>query len=125
MKKGNAAIALQSLNKIADSYFDYKKVKEVEITNRMEIKAKRDVAIEAIRSNREVMLYALEETFKERGKTLDQMFQGLDRAIEEDNIEYIDRFLSGIVTTIQTSPFRGFGEFQKSVGTGEHVLKLD
>lgn len=123
-KVNPAMAAASAFNNIIDKYVEYKKFQEEQITKRVEIEAKRDVAIESIRSQKEIVMFTLTNIFKERGASLEKMFETLDKGIETNNADIINAALSGIVSVIKKCPFESFNDFNAKLSSGQHLLDL-
>ncbi|MBQ9274747.1 MAG: hypothetical protein IJ228_08040 [Succinivibrio sp.] len=107
--KASASLVSTELAKHAstglfDAWKEWKKVHEVEKTKRESIRAQRDVAIERIRAEREVLQYYLEQTFAERRAVIAGMFEALDQGLKSDNLAIAERAMQSIVDTVRTSP---------------------
>lgn len=89
---------------LMDSYSDYQKTKQRELTNREAIRADRDITLARIKSQKEVLELYLKETFKERRDMLNQMFKALDKGLETGDIDVINSSLGGIIAVAKESP---------------------
>lgn len=89
---------------LMDSYSDYQKTKQREMTNREAIRADRDITLARIKSQKEVLELYLKETFKERRDMLNQMFKALDKGLETGDIDVINSSLGGIIAVAKESP---------------------
>lgn len=96
-----AMLALQSLY---NSYFAYKETTQVETTKREAIAAWRDVKINEISSQRELLEQFMKETFKERALIIDGFFEKLDEAIESGNESLLEKSILGIISVAKHSP---------------------
>lgn len=123
-KLNPVAAAADAFNNIVNKFAEYKKIQEEQITKRAEIEARRVVAIEAIRSQKEVVMFALTNIFKERGAALEKMFEALDKGIENNDANIINAALGGIVGVIQKCPFESFNDFNAKLSAGGHTLDL-
>lgn len=123
--KGDKSIApLELLNQTLDAVMEYKTVKEKEITKRKNIKAKKEVALEKIRSQKEVLMKSLDLTFDERRENFNRFFDALDKGIENNDIELVDRALHGIVTIAKVNPFKSFQDFQDNFYNDDTVIDI-
>lgn len=96
----NALDAKSAFQGLMDSYSDYQKTKQRELTNREAIRADRDITLARIKSQKEVLELYLKETFKERRDVLNQMFKALDKG----DIDVINSSLGGIIAVAKESP---------------------
>lgn len=100
----NALDAKSAFQGLMDSYSDYQKTKQREMTNREAIRADRDITLARIKSQKEVLELYLKETFKERRDVLNQMFKALDKGLETGDIDVINSSLGGIIAVAKESP---------------------
>lgn len=100
----NALDAKSAFQGLMDSYSDYQKTKQRELTNREAIRADRDITLARIKSQKEVLELYLKETFKERRDMLNQMFKALDKGLETGDIDVINSSLGSIIAVAKESP---------------------
>lgn len=98
--------ASTSLKMMVSAWSEYKKVAEAESTKRTEIAAWKEVNITKINAQKEILEQYLAETFKERATTIKEMFQRLDRGIDEGNPDLINATLGGIIEMARISPLK-------------------
>jgi hypothetical protein len=89
-------------------------VAEEQQTERERIKARRDVAVLAIDSERQILADYFDRRFAERRAVLDEMFGVLSQAVESKNDEVIDSALRGIVQVVGDNPLRDLDAFRRS-----------
>lgn len=116
---------LESVERITCSVTDYLKVAQQETTKRADIAARRDVALEAIRSQRALISECIARTFDERAAVIGKQFEVLDRALDSENIAVVDAALRSMVSVVQASPFRSVVEMQKAMCSDDFVIRLD
>lgn len=104
---------------------DYLKVAEVEQTKRVEILAKRDVALQQLHNQRAAFEQLMRFTFQERAVVLQKQLDTLDMAMANGNVEVIKAALDGMVSVIQTSPFKNVQEMQAALGSKDFVVRLE
>ena len=119
--KISQATFLTALSNIADVIQQYSIVREQESTKRLEIQQQRDIAISKIQAEKEIILTYLQQAFQERREVFHKIFQTLDEAVKMGNIEIVDKSLSGIMVTIQTSPFKDFADFKRKLQDHETI----
>lgn len=98
--------ALEGLKVFAEVVRDNHKVTEEEITKRVNIAAMRDVEIEKIQAQKEILKSYFDGIFSERKYMIAQMFDKLDKGIENNNLELIQMSMSSIVSIAQESPLK-------------------
>lgn len=94
-------------------------------TERLKRNAERDEAIELLRSQRDVLLKAIDRVFDERASIVRNQFHALDHALTQKDPEVIKMALDGMVTVIQASPFRSIQEAQQALGDKNHTINLE
>ncbi len=98
--------ALEGLKVFAEVVKDNHKITEEETTKRANIFAMRDVEIEKIQAQKEVLKTYFDGIFSERRYMIEQMFDKLDKGIENNNLELIQMSMSSIVSIAQESPLK-------------------
>jgi len=98
--------ALDGLKMLLNAKNENHRVTEEEKTKRVNISAMRDVEIEKIQAQKEVLKTYLEGIFSERRDTIEEMFDKLDKGIENNNLELIQMSMSSIVSIAQESPLK-------------------
>lgn len=106
LKKTPAGLsaAQQSMETLYKAYFDYKKVVQVESTKREAISAWRDVKLNELSNQRELLEKFMKKTFNERANVIEKFFEGMDRAIENNDDNLLDKSIMGIVEIAKSSP---------------------
>lgn len=79
---------------------------------RADIAAWEKVQTDKIRSQREVLLKALDLTFDERRENFRRMFDGLDRAMDGGDASQAASLLESITDLARTSPFKELANVQ-------------
>lgn len=98
--------ALNGLQMYVDAFKENHKITEEETTKRADISAFRDVEIEKIQAQKEILKTYFEGIFSERKYMIEQMFDKLDKGIEGNNLELIQMSMSSIVSIAQESPLK-------------------
>jgi hypothetical protein len=117
--------SVDGVRHVFDTVTDYLKTAEQEKTNRANIEANKEKALLAIQSQRDLIAKLIDRTFDERGAVLAKQFETLDRALAAGNIEIVQASLSGMVTVIQSSPFKSVQEMQSALGMRDFVVRLE
>lgn len=104
---------------------DYLKVAEVEQTKRVDILAKRDVALQQLKNQRRVFEQLMQFTFQERAVVLQKQLDTLDSAMASGDLEVIKAALGGMVSVIETSPFKNIQDMQIALGSKDFVVRLE
>ncbi|WP_157270110.1 hypothetical protein [Azohydromonas aeria] len=124
-KAAPLAPLLDGLKEMNKARSDYKKLREQERTKRLAILADRDVSIERLKGQRDVIKQALTETFELRKTGLAAQIRAMDRALDSGNVAALHLVLDAMVKTIQTSPFKDIGEMQQQLRNKDFVLRLE
>ena len=118
------AMLLDALSQIKQVHAEYQKLHEEEKTKRQTIRADRDIAIEQIRAERDVIKQALAESFELRKAGLQAQIQAMDKAIDSGDSEALHAVLDVMVTTIQSSPFKDMADMRDQLADKDFVLRL-
>lgn len=107
LEKAAAAInPLAALEAIVTTYGDYRKVVAQEKTKRAQIDAWRELNLEKIRAQREILLTYLDRTFDERKANFKKLFEVMDSALDAGQTELLTKTLDSVTQLAKTSPFR-------------------
>lgn len=114
--KSTAKTLIHQLNplEIVREYVRWRVVAEEQRTERKRIKARRDVAVRAIESEREIISSYFEKCFAERRMVLEEIFRLLRHAVESKNDAALDSALRAIVEIIAANPLKDFDAFRKA-----------
>ena len=116
---------VDGVKEVLNGITDYLKVAEVEQTKRVDILAKRDIALHQLHNQRAAFEQLMRFTFQERAVVLQKQLETLDFAMENGNVEVIKAALDSMVSVIQTSPFRDVQEMQAALGSKDFVVRLE
>lgn len=118
------AMLARSVSDVVTAMTEWQKVAEQEKTNRAVIQAQRDVWLEKIRADREIMLDYLNRSFEQQGKALDALFQRLDTALEGGDPAIIVPILGGIVETVKASPLGDLATLDRRLADNSFTFSL-
>jgi hypothetical protein len=90
-------------------------------TEQDRILARRDVALQALANEREVILDYFSKRFAERRSALDESFALLHAAVETRNDKGIDAALSSVVSIVSANPLSDFEAFKKARVAGQII----
>lgn len=116
---------VDGVKEVLNGITDYLKIAEVEQSKRLEILARRDIALQQLHNQRAVFEQLMKFTFQERAVVLQKQLDTLDFAIANGNVEVVKAALDGMVSVIQTSPFKNVQEMQAALGSKDFVVRLD
>jgi hypothetical protein len=116
---------VDGVKEVLNGITDYLKVAEVEQTKRVDIVAKRDIAMQQLHNQRAAFEQLMRFTFQERAVVLQKQFDTLDLAMANGNVEVVKAALDGMVSVIQTSPFKNIQEMQAALGSKDFVVRLE
>ncbi|SMG16097.1 hypothetical protein [Dethiosulfovibrio salsuginis] len=125
-KKPNPSLSLSTdaIQSILKEFYNFKKIEEEEKTKRTQIIKEAEACIERIRSQKEIFLEYLEHEYKERASTYQKLFSGIDAAIEKGDTAMVNSLMQGVISQIQTSPFRGIQDFREKLMDKNFVDEL-
>ena len=117
-------LLLDGLQSMSSAYFEYHKIREAEETARAEIAARREVALEQIRSQRALMERALKDQFKIRRDGLEATINALDSALMAGNLDALHTILVTVEKLVQQSPFKDISDMHAKLSEKDFVLRL-
>ncbi len=97
---------LESVREIVTACTDYLKIAQEERTKRQEITAWEKATIADINAQRDVLIEYLELSFDERAKNFRQLFNVVDKAIDNGDNEELALALHSITELAKSSPFK-------------------
>lgn len=104
--KPSPAQALEGLKMFTEAVQTNHKIREEEQTKRTQINAYKEVEIEKIQAQKEILEKYLQGIFSERRGMIEKMFDTLDKGIENNNLELIQMSMGAIVSIAQESPLK-------------------
>lgn len=116
---------IEGLKRIHEAHSDYMKLCQEEKTKRVAIAAQKDVAIERIRAQRDVMKQALSEAFELRKTGLQAQIRAMDKAIDNNDAQALHIIMDSMVKTIQSSPFKSIEDMKEKLSDKNFVLRLE
>lgn len=120
----NPAEALMAISKLVTMAGEVSKFTEVQKTKRKEIEAQRDIYVEKIRAQKEIMIVYLEKSFDERKTNFTKLFEVVDHAIATNNMQQLSMGLESINNLAASSPFKDLASIestQKALTDDSHV----
>ena len=103
---GNPAEAAQVLKRFIEVAGDVAKFTEQQKTVRKDIEAKRGKDIAQIQAQKEIIMKYLDKSFDERKENFSKLFQVIDHAISNNNMQQLAMGLDSINQLAATSPFK-------------------
>ena len=106
-----------AVNKAADIYGKYvelRQFEEIHKTRRKEIEAVEKTTIKDIEARKDLMIAYFDKIFQERSKQSDKWFKELDKAIETNNLDMIDRSCDAITSLGQSNPLSHLSKIEQS-----------
>ncbi|MFV0164348.1 hypothetical protein OBK04_11940 [Empedobacter falsenii] len=98
----------QTFNELVALYKETTSIIETEKTKREEIVADKEARIETIKAQKEVLMAYLDKTFDERSVNFNKIFEVIDAALENDNIQQLALGLDSLNKLAAESPFKVF-----------------
>lgn len=124
--KGMPATAIfDGISQLNQTRVDYEVVREQEKTKREAIAVHRDVSIEKIRAQRDLMQSAINQTFGERKQVLEAQIHAMDHALNSGNTEVLNKALDGMVSVVKATPFKGMAEIRRELEDDDFVLRME
>ncbi|MCT7432717.1 hypothetical protein [Aliarcobacter cryaerophilus] len=100
-----SAPQIGAMKDVFDSAFNFYKIKQEEETKRAEIEKELQIAIEEIKSQKEVLLTAVGSKHRENMTTILGLIEHIDKAIERNDHQSLGMLLNGIDNTLKNNPF--------------------
>lgn len=91
---------------------------------RVELDARYNAFIEALRVEQETILGYFDRVFGERENALRQLYDLMERASEDGDNEQIRVAVEGVVGVIRSNPLLGFEEFRNALSDPTKIIEL-
>ena len=91
---------------------------------RLEMEARYNAFVQALRTEQETMIAYFDRVFGERDNALQHFYDLMDEATAAGDNEQLETAVSGIVGIIRTNPLMGFEEFQKALADPRETIEL-
>ena len=91
---------------------------------RVELDARYNAFVEALRVEQETILGYFDRVFGERENALRQFYDLMERASEDGDNEQLKIAVEGIVGVIRSNPLLGFEEFRNALSDPTKVIDL-
>lgn len=117
-------LLLDGLQSMYTVYSDYQKIRETEKSARVEIEARKEVALEQIRSQRAIMERALKDQFKIRRDGLEATIHALDEALKAGNLDALHMILDTVAKLVEQSPFKDIADMRAQLSEKDYVFRL-
>ena len=111
---GNPAEAAQVLKRFIEVAGDVAKFTEQQKTVRKDIEAKRDSDIARIQAQKEIIMIYLEKSSDERKENFAKLFQVIDHAIANNNMQQVAMGLDSINQLAASSPFKALATLEST-----------
>ncbi|MFV5369731.1 hypothetical protein VXO74_13570 [Acinetobacter junii] len=102
----NPKEALEAINNFISTAGEVAKFTEIQKTERKKIECERDITVNKIQAQKDIILAYLEKSFDERKKNFETLFSIVDDAIAKNNMEQLALGLNSINQLAQSSPFK-------------------
>jgi len=118
--------AYDGLKTLIEAKNENHRISEEQKTFRENIRANRDIEIERIKTQKEIMLNYFDNIFSERRNSYKKFFEMLDKGIETNNMELIKVASTHIVSIAMNSPLKDLEKFKSQNNElGKEVKKID
>lgn len=122
--KASPLQAASAAKEIFDAWRDLQKYRAEQETARHQITRETDVQIARIQAQKEVLLEALNQDFALRQTSLTQTFAVLDKALETNNLDLLDKSLGAIVAITQQSSVVSLKLLHATLQDSRNVIDL-
>lgn len=110
----NPAAAAMVLKELVTTAGEVSKFTEVQKTKRKEIDANRQIYVEKIQAQKEVMLAYLDKSFDERKDNFTKLFAVVDHAMASNNMQQLSMSLESINNLAASSPFKALVDIEST-----------
>lgn len=124
VKGGNSLSLLTSIKDMHDAHQDYKSTREQEITKRMDSSNRKEIHIEGIRAQRDIILKALDNDLEINQFKAQIALSVIDRALESGNLDQLDLGLSAMVKVAETSSLSSLKDIIRETSDENNVLDV-
>lgn len=93
---------------------EVRKFEELQITQRMDIAAGRDVAIANIKARTKILEDYLNRSFDERAENFSKLFDVVDDALDTNNMQALALGLNSVVELAASSPFKNLSSVKEA-----------
>lgn len=122
--KASPLQAASAAKEIFDAWRDLQKYRAEQETVRHQITQETEVQIARIQAQKEVLLQALNQDFALRQTSLTQTFAVLDKALESNNLELLDKSLGAIVAITQQSSVVSLKSLHATLQDSRNVIDI-
>ncbi|WBU48247.1 hypothetical protein PF050_17515 [Kosakonia pseudosacchari] len=122
--KASPLQAASAAKEIFDAWRDLQKYRAEQETVRHQITQETEVQIARIQAQKEVLLQALNQDFALRQTSLTQTFAVLDKALETNNLDLLDKSLGAIVAITQQSSVVSLKSLHATLQDSRNVIDL-
>lgn len=122
--KASPLQAASAAKEIFDAWRDLQKYRAEQETARHQITRETDVQIARIQAQKEALLEALNQDFALRQTSLTQTFAVLDKALETNNLDLLDKSLGAIVAITQQSSVVSLKSLHATLQDSRNVIDL-
>jgi hypothetical protein len=116
---------IATLEGIVSMCHDMAVVEATEKTKREQILADKEVRIETIRAQRDFFMDYLKKTFDERADNFSKIFEVIDSALENDNIQQLALGLDSLNKLAAESPFKVLADINTLQNALENKVEFD
>ncbi|WP_086871294.1 hypothetical protein [Kosakonia pseudosacchari] len=122
--KASPLQAASAAKEIFDAWRDLQKYRAEQETIRHQITQQTEVQIARIQAQKEVLLQALNQDFALRQTSLTQTFAVLDKALETNNLDLLDKSLGAIVAITQQSSVVSLKSLHATLQDSRNIIDL-
>ena len=113
-KATKSGAALAGVLAVVKEYFEYARFAQEQETEREKIRARRNVAVAAIKFQERLMRDYFGMVFKERAESRDRFFGLMDQACSSKDEKLLNAAVIGLGQLIQSNPLVGLEKFRQA-----------
>lgn len=121
----NQVNLVETLNELVSLYKETTIIVETEKTKREKIIAEKEIKIGAIKAQKEFFMEYLHKTFDERSENFDKIFEVIDSALANDNIQELTLGLESLNKLAAESPFKVLADINTLGNALDQKIEFD
>lgn len=120
----NPTLLLDAVKDVTNAVAEWQVIKEQETTKREDIHARRDVALERLRQQGQLMEQFLTRSFDKQDVATRGLLNLLDQALDKGDPAILAQLLATFVSTVKASPLGDLATLDQRMEDGNFTLRL-
>ncbi|HIF9182344.1 TPA: hypothetical protein ACX6QL_003448 [Photobacterium damselae] len=123
-KKASPLQLITASKEFYDAYNENSRIVEHERTRRIESQNKKEVLIEQIQSQKEILVTAINQKHELNSKTVTKIFDVIDHALNTNDIDQLNIALSAIIEVTKQSSLRDIADITRKIQDPSNVIDI-